>query len=157
MAQIRNEAEVARLAADFRVRCGWRVFTPTLYQNGTVASTPVANACAFYTDDGKMTIMATLTSTAIGTIANPIRIFVPLPASLAPITGGTPNVILGGFQVVRAGLAHYVGMGVYDGIIVAGSLSFSGIVDASANYIGASPSFALAVNDIASVNVTYRL
>jgi hypothetical protein len=140
--------------AHFLTRVGWQTFTPTLYQNASVASTPIDGV--YYVQDGKIHIMATVQATAAGNAGFGVQILIPLPSSFAPAKGVDASIPLGVFAVVDQGTAFYHGYAYYNGILLS-SLSFLGLRDGGGGAIGGDPNFALANTDRVSINLTYRL
>lgn len=155
MSQERDDALIARMMGDFRKRVGWIAFAPTLYQNGAVASTSTDGA--YYADDGKIDIMATVQATAPGAAGFHIYVLVPVPVSFMPATGTNASISLGSYGMFDTGTSFYGGYAWCAGVIVAGSIAFGGIAHNNTGAIGLTPNVALASGDIVSINLTYRL
>ncbi len=132
----------------------WVEFTPTLYQSAAVASTSLEGA--YFVDNFKVNVVAYVTATAAGTIAQDVLILVPISSIYAPRMGANFAMPVGVFDVLDQNGGFYHGYAIYNGI-VSGSLSFGGMAHLSGTPIGRTPSFALASTDIVAMDLTYRI
>ncbi len=131
-------ADVNQLGANITAIAEWTTFTPTITQSGAVTKT--VTYCKYKTFGGTVKVVGFLTITGSGTIANAIT--VTTPVTLATSTELTIGV---GRIVDASGPASYP---VLVNVNTTGTIKFvQSDIATPAGYVGAVPSFGLAVGD----------
>lgn len=125
----------------------WVDWTPTVTQLGAVTATVIY--ARYELSGNTVNAQMRLDITSAGTIANAI-IIGGVPAAISPANVGSINVI-------GNGIVHDISTVVYEGSLVAvGASDWRFLVSGVNNYIGITPSFALASGDAISFQATYE-
>lgn len=143
----RLHGEVDRLRATLRDLLEARAYndwTPTLVQSATVAAT--VNRARYQVDGQRVHVEAFVTATAAGTAGNAIQL-----TGLPKIRTSGSDMDVGVFHVITA-TTHYSGAA----YVEAGATSVRGFASGMGGAIGFAPSFALAIGDRVTVNLTYE-
>lgn len=152
MWNIINPEMINMLKSYFRVRCGWKTFSPSLYQNGDRSSS-IARA-RYYLDDKHAIVSLLLSATAAGSAGN--NVYVLLPTFLTPASGQTSALPIGVFTLFDTGSAVYHGNAVY--VATASGLPAVGCQYATdGNVVGANPNMALASGDTVGMHLSYEV
>lgn len=132
-------------AAHFLTRDPWQDWTPTVTQLGAVTVT--VNYARYVVLAQTVVVQARLTVTGSGTAGNAIVIAgIPSPIASANIN---TYAIIGSALVVTS--IHYHGA-----LVANGADDWRIIIDGSSNFLGISPSIALANNHQISLQATYE-
>lgn len=124
-----------------------QTYTPALVQSVTVTKT--VNYAKYWQSGKRVHAQAHLTATGTGTAGNVIT--VQLPGTAA---AGIPlNMTLGAGWIYDTSVATF-----YAGVVLLASTTTVGLrVEAATNFVGSTPSFALASGDIVSFTMDYEV